>query len=400
MNKKQQTNSLNSSVKYKKIVVITSRFPYPLEKGDKLRAYYQIKELSETMEVTLITLTENKIRSNQLKALSPFCKNIYTFKTKKWINWIKAGLSILGSKPFQVGYFYHTSIHRKINQLIQELKPDHIYAQLIRTTEYVKNYHACPKTIDYMDALSKGMERRTKEASHVKKWIFNLEYQRLVQYENAIFEYFEYHTIISKQDQREIFHKNNNRIIIIPNGVAASFFVKPESKINYDIVFTGNMSYPPNITAAKYIVERILPKLPIGTNILLAGASPSSEVTSLQNNNVTVSGWVDDIRESYAQGRVFIAPMFLGTGLQNKLLEAMALGIPCITSPLANNALGAIDGEQILLADSEATFINHIQFLLSHPEDAKRIAKNGTTFVKDNYDWKATTQKLIDLINV
>lgn len=391
---------MNSSVKYKKIVVITSRFPYPLEKGDKLRAYYQIKELSETMEVTLITLTENKIRSNQLKALSPFCKNIYTFKTKKWINWIKAGLSILGSKPFQVGYFYHTSIHRKINQLIQELKPDHIYAQLIRTTEYVKNYHACPKTIDYMDALSKGMERRTKEASHVKKWIFNLEYQRLVQYENAIFEYFEYHTIISKQDQREIFHKNNNRIIIIPNGVAASFFVKPESKINYDIVFTGNMSYPPNITAAKYIVERILPKLPIGTNILLAGASPSSEVTSLQNNNVTVSGWVDDIRESYAQGRVFIAPMFLGTGLQNKLLEAMALGIPCITSPLANNALGAIDGEQILLADSEATFINHIQFLLSHPEDAKRIAKNGTTFVKDNYDWKATTQKLIDLINV
>lgn len=391
---------MNSSVKYKKIVVITSRFPYPLEKGDKLRAYYQIKELSETMEVTLITLTENKIRSNQLEALSPFCKNIYTFKTKKWINWIKAGLSILGSKPFQVGYFYHTSIHRKINQLIQELKPDHIYAQLIRTTEYVKNYHACPKTIDYMDALSKGMERRTKEASHVKKWIFNLEYQRLVQYENAIFEYFEYHTIISKQDQREIFHKNNNRIIIIPNGVAASFFVKPESKINYDIVFTGNMSYPPNITAAKYIVERILPKLPIGTNILLAGASPSSEVTSLQNNNVTVSGWVDDIRESYAQGRVFIAPMFLGTGLQNKLLEAMALGIPCITSPLANNALGAIDGEQILLADSEATFINHIQFLLSHPEDAKRIAKNGTTFVKDNYDWKATTQKLIDLINV
>lgn len=352
------------------------------------------------MDVVLISLTDEKITANQLEALKPFCKKIHTFKTNKWINWAFASLNALTSKPFQVGYFYRRSIHKKINEIIQQLEPDHIYAQLIRTSEYVKNYHACPKTLDYMDALSKGMERRTKEASLLKKWIFNQEYQRLKQYENAIFEYFEYHTIISRQDQREIFHKNNNMITIIPNGVATSFFEKIEVKIKYDIVFTGNMSYPPNITAAKYIVNKILPKLPDKTKLLLAGASPHADVKALENKNVIVSGWVDDIRKSYKEGKIFIAPMFLGTGLQNKLLEAMALGVPCITSPLANNALGAKDGEQILLASSEEDFIDHIMFLLSHPTEVERIGKNGTMFVKDNYNWKATTQKLIELINV
>lgn len=381
-------------------MVVTSRFPYPLEKGDKLRAYYQIKELAESMEVILFSLSDEKVNAAQLAALKPFCKEIHTFKTHKWISWINAGLNIFSSKPFQVGYFYRSSIQRKINKILQNIKPDHIYAQLIRTTEYVKNYHACPKTIDYMDALSKGMERRTKEATLLKKWIFNQEYQRLVQYENAIFEYFEHHTIISQQDQREIFHKKNYEITIIPNGVAKTFFEKPNTEKIYDIVFTGNMSYPPNVTAAKYIVEKLLPKLPENTKLLLAGASPSAEIKALENQHVTVSGWVDDIRESYAQGNVFIAPMFLGTGLQNKLLEAMALGLPCITSPLANNALGAIDQEQILLAETETSFINQIRYLLSHPEEAKMIGQNGKLFVKDNYDWKATTQKLIDLINV
>lgn len=381
-------------------MVVTSRFPYPLEKGDKLRAYYQIKELAESMEVILFSLSDEKVNAAQIAALKPFCKEIHTFKTHKWISWINAGLNIFSSKPFQVGYFYRSSIQRKINKILQNIKPDHIYAQLIRTTEYVKNYHACPKTIDYMDALSKGMERRTKEATLLKKWIFNQEYQRLVQYENAIFEYFEHHTIISQQDQREIFHKKNHEITIIPNGVAKTFFEKPNTEKIYDIVFTGNMSYPPNVTAAKYIVEKLLPKLPENTKLLLAGASPSAEIKALENQHVTVSGWVDDIRESYAQGNVFIAPMFLGTGLQNKLLEAMALGLPCITSPLANNALGAIDQEQILLAETETSFINQIRYLLSHPEEAKMIGQNGKLFVKDNYDWKATTQKLIDLINV
>lgn len=381
-------------------MVVTSRFPYPLEKGDKLRAYYQIKELAESMEVILFSLSDEKVNAAQIAALKPFCKEIHTFKTHKWISWINAGLNIFSSKPFQVGYFYRSSIQRKINKILQNIKPDHIYAQLIRTTEYIKNYHACPKTIDYMDALSKGMERRTKEATLLKKWIFNQEYQRLVQYENAIFEYFEHHTIISQQDQREIFHKKNHEITIIPNGVAKTFFEKPNTEKIYDIVFTGNMSYPPNVTAAKYIVEKLLPKLPENTKLLLAGASPSAEIKALENQHVTVSGWVDDIRESYAQGNVFIAPMFLGTGLQNKLLEAMALGLPCITSPLANNALGAIDQEQILLAETETSFINQIRYLLSHPEEAKMIGQNGKLFVKDNYDWKATTQKLIDLINV
>ena len=389
---------MNSSTPYRKLVVITSRFPYPLEKGDKLRAYFQLKELAKYFDVHLISLSETPVTEAQRNELTPFLASLTVYRIN-WIEkWLGAFIQLFGKKPIQVGYFHNWRTQRKVNRLLDHIAPDHIYCQLIRVAEYVKNYHRCSKTIDYMDALSKGIERRVEKEKASRKWLFQLEYIRLLNYENSIFSYFEYHTIISEQDRQHIFHALRNCITVVPNGVNELFFAPYKHENTIEIVFTGNMSYPPNVEAAQFIVHEILPELPQSVQLLLSGATPTPEVRALSSERVKITGWVDDIRTSYAQGRIFIAPMFIGTGLQNKLLEAMAMGLPCITTTLANNALKATPDESILIADDKAAFVHHIERLLNQDELYTKIATNGKQFIQMNYRWSECTKELVEIL--
>lgn len=385
-----------------KLVVILSRFPYPLEKGDKLRAYFQLRDLSKTHSIYLICTSEKPVSPEQIKALESFCVEIHTFKLKKILIPFFLFRSLLKVEPFQIGYFYQTWIKRKIDSLLLRIRPDVIYSQLIRTTEYVKNYHACPKTLDYMDALSKGMDRRAEKSWGLKKWIFTREGRLLAEYERKIFDYFEFHSIISKQDREFIFHSNKNSIVLIPNGVDERFFRTQTSSKNSDILFTGNMSYAPNVEAALFLVNEILPILKKdfpNLTCTIAGAEPATEVKQLASNNVIITGWVPDIRESYASARIFVAPMLIGTGLQNKLLEAMACGLPCITTELANNALLAQANEEILIAKTADEFASQIKKLLTNEPLTQVLAEKGKLFVKNNYKWEAINQDLSALLN-
>lgn len=383
------------------LAVILSRFPFPLEKGDKLRAYYQIKDLSKHFDIELICISDQKVSLENQSQLSDYCKNIHVFQLRKLgIVW-SLFTGLFSKKPFQVHYFYQRWIHQKINQIILEEKPEHIYCQLIRASEYVKNHHQCQKTLDYMDALSKGMERRKRSAFGLKKELMKIESKRLTAYERSIFDYFEFQTIISEQDRQFILHPKQKSIQIISNGVDERFFEIQSKKKNFDLVFTGNMSYPPNIEAALYIKQEIIPllerKIP-QIQCLISGTNPTHALKKQDSSNFKVSGWVEDIRDSYAQAKIFIAPMMIGTGLQNKLLEAMAMGLPCITTTLANNALKATPNEQILIADNQEAFVNQIIRLMNDAEFYKQIAEKGQRFVKTNYQWSAINNRLIEII--
>jgi glycosyltransferase involved in cell wall biosynthesis len=127
---------------------------------------------------------------------------------------------------------------------------------------------------------------------------------------------------------------------------------------------------------------------------MISGANPVNSVLSLANKNIHVSGWMDDIREAYWSSKIFIAPMQIGTGLQNKLLEAMAIGIPCVTTELANNALGATANEQILIGNTPEEIAHQIERLLTEPDLVIKISSNGRTFVTENYNWKTVSEKL------
>jgi glycosyltransferase involved in cell wall biosynthesis len=380
------------------LFIILSRFPFPLEKGDKLRAYYQIKSLSKDYKITLVATSETTVKQKDKDELLKFCKEVYVFKLNRFIQLMQLLFALFTQRPFQISFFYQRNIHRKINKKLQKVKPDYIYSQLVRTAEYVKNYHDCPKTLDYMDAFSKGMQRRIKTSSWIKSYFIREEYRRLLEYERQIFDYFEHQTIISTQDKNYINHSKNQEIQIVGNGVSPFFFETLPIDKKYDLVFTGNMNYPPNIEAAKYIHSEILPLLPSETTCLISGVNPPKSLTHLISHTFNVSGWVDDIRMSYASSKIFIAPMFIGTGLQNKLLEAMAVGIPCITTSLANKALLAEPNSEILIADSSLEFAEQIKLLLSNVQLRENIAINGKIFVQKNYNWENINSVLSNII--
>lgn len=382
----------------KKIVVCASRFPYPLEKGDKLRLYYQLETLSRYADITLICTSDVPIEQQHFEKVKTLCSTIHAFPLTKWGLILQLFTSLLSATPFQVSYFFRYAYKRKIQRILEEVQPDWIFCQLIRMSEYVKDYHKCPKTIDYMDALSKGMERRIEETAWWKSWFYKMESRRLRQYERKIFDYFEQQIMISEQDRNYIQHPNQKDIEIVPNGVSERFFETLPIQKDIDIVFTGNFSYAPNILAAQTLVKEILPELHKANyfpKIMLAGASPHASVKELASEHVIVTGWVDDIREAYQRSHLFVAPLFIGTGLQNKVLEAMASGLPCVITPLVNNALHGSEGKNVLLAKNIHEFVEIYKRFTKETTSFNTIGNSGKEFVTLQYSWETINQKLL-----
>lgn len=365
-----------------------------------MRAYYHIKELAQKHEITLCALTDEKVHPEALPELQKHCKHIHIFRLSKISIFFNILRAFFLGLPLQVGYFYNRHIDKKIQKLIAENRPDHIFCQLIRVAEYVKHSNI-PKTLDYQDVFSKGLERRKRKAPLLFKPVLGLEYKRLLNYENNIFSYFNHKIIISKPDRDLIPHPEREKIHVVPNGVDTDYFYPKDVKKKYDLVFTGNMAYPPNVNAVECISKKILPlllKVKPDIRILIAGAKPVKAIRQLHSKNIFVSGWVKDIRMSYAQSRIFMAPMQIGTGLQNKLLEAMAMRLPCVSSPLANNALDAKEDVEILIGRTPQEYVNHIIALLDDDDKMNSLALNGHNYVMENFNWHKLTDKINDII--
>lgn len=384
-----------------KIIMLLPRVPYPLEKGDKLRAFHQLRILSRKHEIFLFCLNDTQLHPDSLHKLKPYCAEIHIHDlTHSGITWnlIRAAFT---SQPFQVGYYSSGTAKKKLLKLVERVKPDHLYCQLVRTAPYGKTLKI-KKTIDYQDVFSKGLERRIETEPWYYRWVLRLEHNRMLRYENEVFDLFDNKTIISVPDRDLIPHQEKQNIIVIPNGVNFDYFQPQSIDPVYDLLFTGNMAYPPNIDSTEYLVRDILPLIHLSrpeTTLLIAGAHPQARVRALQSDKVTIGGWIRDMRDCYSQASVFVAPMRLGTGLQNKLLEAMSMELPCITSQLANNALQACEGKEIVVGMTTEDYAEKILDLLLHPEKARMLGTAGGQYVRSNFDWEVCTGRLEELIS-
>jgi len=381
-----------------KILILTSRLPYPLEKGDKLRIYHQIRHLSKAHEVSLISISDQPVSGADKAYLLQYCKNVYVFPIKKPGIILSLATGLFSSLPFQVLYFYRRKIKKQIARIVEELQPDRLYCQLIRMAPYVEGLSTA-KTLDYMDCFSIGMERRAELSQGLEKFLCKWEAQKLASYEQVVFPLFNSHSIISQQDKEHLPGQYKEKVEIVPNGVDTEYFQAPKNnKPEHDLVFVGNMSYAPNVIAAKYLALRVLPEIrkekPEAT-LLLAGASPGKDILELDKNpGVVVGGWYEDVREAYAKGKVFVAPLFSGSGQQNKILEAMAMERPCVSTRLVNNAIQAAEKKEILIAEDLPAFVEQCLHLLDKPQTAKRIGKSSRKFVIENYSWEKSMELL------
>lgn len=379
-----------------KILVVLPRFPYPLEKGDKLRAFNQVKELSKRNEVYLFCVSHVRVQPQHIEAVKPFCKEICLVHSPRLVNYKNVLRNYIYVKSLQIGYWDSRKARRAYKAFEQKVAPDVIYSQMVRTMTLVSR-SLRPKVMDFQDALSMNTERRMDQTRGLWHYILHFEFKMLRSSEYNSFRIFDGLTIISEPDSDAIPHQKNGDIHIIPNGVDFDYFSPREGNQIYDVVFCGNMRYEPNVRAARHLALEVMPlvweKCPEAT-LLLAGAYPKRNVTQLANDRIKVTGYVEDIRDCYSSAKVFAAPMQTGSGLQNKLLEAMAMQMPCVTTAIANDSLHADAGREILVGNTPQAFADHIVSLLQSAELRDRIAQAGNQFVHQNFSWAQAGEKL------
>ncbi len=380
-------------------MMVLSRVPYPLNKGDKLRAYHMLRHICLNHQVYLFCISDQPVPFDVKEHLNSFCAETHFYTLSKYQSLLNCTKAVFQTIPFQAAYFYKKDIHNSICSHAERIKPDVAFFQLIRTAEYATNVAAPVKVLDYMDAFSTGYERMAAKSSTLMHLLYKVESGRLKKYEKTVFSRFNKHLIISEQDKNLIPHDNKNHIQVIHNGVDTGYFSPRQHTQKYDLLFHGNMNYLPNIDCACYIAESIIPALVKRgrkVSFLVSGSSPDKRVLALARNpNITVTGWVDDVRSSYATSTIFIAPLQMGTGIQNKILEAMAMGLPCVVSPLAANALGLIHNEHVLIGNTTEEYCNHIERLWNDKTLKENLVNNALQYTKRNFRWDDETEKVM-----
>lgn len=375
-----------------KILFITSRFPYPLTKGDRLRVFFQLKHLAANNEIHLVAINDKQVPQQDLAAVSQFCESVQVHVLPLYKRVFQVLLSPFKRLPLQVAFFYNEAIRKKVEQAVATIEPDHIHCHLIRTMEYVRNISGVRKSLDFMDAFGKGMEKRAAlERNFLKRAVFRYEQRLLHRYEKRVFSYADRTCIISKQDRDWIPSERAAEIIVLPNGVDFDAFYPRALEKKYDVVFMGNLDYPPNIVAVNFLLKEIVPlviKSRPALRVLIAGAGASQKMRALGSANVDFVAHFEHISDSIAISGIMIAPMIVHIGMPNKVIQAMAMKVPCIVSSLSNNAIGAENNRSIVEANTANEFAAAIIDLLNNEEKANYIAEEAFAFVRDNYSWE------------
>ncbi len=368
-----------------------------MERGDKLRAYYQIKYLSQFHEIYLFAASEEEIKDSWIEELKPYCKNIFTSKISLTDKAIGIGHALVKKWPLQTGICYKKSFHQVFKKSLIQFKIDAVYCQLIRMVPYCEDV-ALPKILDFMDAFGEGMKRRANLVSFLESKIYNFESNRVLKYENACYKLFDLGTIISENDKKALGLNNSDNIVVISNGIDTNKFHPSKNNIkSYDVGLIGNMGYLPNIEAAEYLVNIIAKeyksRYDCDLRILIAGARPDARVLALKNDNVKVLGWLENIVDAYHNISVMCAPIQSGTGQLNKILESMACGVPVVCLEHLNQSIKAINGETIITTNLES-MAEVIHNLLHNKDLYKAIAINSQSFVTNKYAWTSATEPL------
>ncbi|MSQ46647.1 MAG: glycosyltransferase [Ignavibacteria bacterium] len=382
-----------------KILFITSRIPYPLFRGDKLRVYNLIRNLSKSNEIILLSFVENKSEYELQNELAKYCTRIELIYLPVWKSVINSVLGFFSKLPIQVKYYNSKKMNTLVQNVIQEEKPDLIHTHLIRMAPYTFDIDHQKKVIDLTDAVSLYLKRFQKLTKNPFLKLFLLiEKNRMYKYEKIIQKY-DRAFVCSEIDKEYLLSRNPKlKINLVYNGIELeNYKTKKHIKRLNSIIFTGNMSYYPNSDAVEYFVKEIFPQILLkvpSAKFYIVGQNPSSKIIKMKSQNIIVTGFVKDICSEYLKSDIAVSPIRYGAGTLTKILESTSLGIPVIATPIGSLGLNLQHNKEILIANSKEEFADYVVKLLNSKKERERIGNNGKKKVRDLYGLGKITNDL------
>ncbi|MCM8761564.1 MAG: TIGR03087 family PEP-CTERM/XrtA system glycosyltransferase [Candidatus Omnitrophica bacterium] len=383
------------------ILMLTHRIPYPPNKGDKLRAYNIMRYLASQHDVCLLSLYDELSDCKYVRELNNICKEVHLFYLNPFLAKGQALGSFFMRGPFTVGYFFHPALKRKVYSILREGKTDRIFAYSSPMAQYVMNAQIT-KIMDFVDCDSAKWRQYTVYSGFPMSVVYGLENKLLRNYEREIASKFDRLIVVTEKEKDEFARITDvDKFQVIENGVDTGFFTPGPFSEEKRIVFTGAMDYYANIDAVFYFCEEIFPivrRSHPDAQLYIVGHNPVRAVRSLgKRAGVTVTGTVKDVRD-YLRGAIAaIAPMRIAQGIQNKILEAMACGIPVVATSKAAGAVKALPGRDILVSDNPADFARQLSDLIRDKSLRDFIGRSARRFVEEEYSWEKNLSKL-DLV--
>ncbi len=384
----------------------------------RIRSYKLIKHLSRLgIEVSLFTIGSSKGDLDDVNLLKSNCRNVFYGNQPVWRSLLNCIVAFPTEKSLQAVYSWNPELAAKLRKQIEantsEQGYDLVHVEHLRGAQYAEyvrsNFPDKPLLWDSVDCISHLFKQAVSQSRGLfGRFISQLDVKRTQLTEGRQICEVDHVLVTSPVDRDALLalvspERTSAPISILSNGVDLDYYRRPDqfAKELDTIVFSGKMSYHANITMATYLIYEIMPKvwqLKPNIRVVIVGKDPSPAVRKFSENpKVTVTGTVDDVRPFLWKAGVSVVPLVYGAGIQNKILEAMAAGVPVIATSKSLSALHVVAGSDLLIADSPEEFAVEILRLMSNPKLYNDISSNGLAYVTKYHDWNNIAKQLVEI---
>lgn len=387
----------------KKLLVLTPRFPYPVIGGDKLRIHHLCRALSRHYSLTLLSLCETvEEMRTELPEIDVFdrVERILLSRTRSYVNTL---LALPTRTPLQVAYYRSRAFAAAVSRLLPS--HDAVFVHLVRCAEYVRRSDK-PCVLEMTDAISLNY-RRIKQLGSVRglrSRVFGIEAKRLLGYECRIVDDFDLSVLVSQADRDYLFPGGSNeKVMVCSNGVDLSRLPYAARRMaSRLLIFIGDMRAVQNQDMCHFFIETVLPLLRRRADYrfrIVGSITPALAQRFCTYDGVEVTGRVESVAQAASDGAIGVCPMRVGAGVQNKILEYMALGLPVVTTSLGREGMAAKSEQELLIADTPAALVERIEWLVAHPVAAADMADRARQWVEREHSWGEMTRALIQRVD-
>ena len=387
-----------------KVLFISHRIPYPPNKGDKIRSFHEIKHLAKRHELHLLAFYEYPEELQYREDLQQYCRTVTLVPLIGWKQRIRAVNAMLYRKPWSIGYYSSSSMKKAVREKIRSVSPDLIFVYCSSMAPYAGAAPGIPKILDFVDSDALKWRQYSRARRLPFSWLYGYEAKKLSAFELELIDEFDSSIFVSRSEVS--WHEGKSqqpKMAFIQNGIDLDFFQPPADKtVEPAIAFTGAMDYYPNIDAALFFAHEVFPKIlevHRKARYIIIGSRPVAAIRKLSGlPGITVTGTVKDVRPFLSQCSVAVVPLRIAQGIQNKILEALAVGLPVVTTTAAAGDLAAVREFPLAVAAGPDSFANHVLRFLDTAPLAPETVDACRRQLRSRYDWKTNLSALEEII--